>query len=249
MSTRDQTRRELKDLAKLAAVIPRERPSIPAAAPEHSGTGPSPSRVTVPPAIASVSTPPPFLPSAPPAFPVASVAPAPSVLSVAPAPPTRSGGSGIWAVLAGAGLAAAMVSGLVLGRALASHPAAASAVAPGSPITGHENLANEATESAATAAPPAASAVVGATVPPVTDTADDTHSVPPTTDNPPPTVTLRAPRPAHHAEARPATKPAGASAVSAPNTKAPAPAKVPATHPGATHDSLDDLIRKAAGSN
>lgn len=251
MSTRDQTRQELKDLARLAAAMPKEGPGMPPAVPESASGGLSASRVTVPPAIASVPSPPTLRPQRPSFFataPSASPAVQPvsraaALLALIPAP--GSGWRGAWAVVAGGTLAAAMVGGLLLGQALTSHPAAASATEPAG---------------TATAAAPETSAIPGAalsatvtptvsSIPTSTETAAAAPAPLPVTDN---SFTVRAPRPAHHAEPRPAPKPAVASAPppsSTPTTKAPPPAaKAPASHPGA-HDSLDDLIRKAAAGN
>src|SRR5271170_5872573 len=107
MSTRESTRQELRDLAKLAATMPRERPTpTPAPAPpaqrsmlQRPPTPSSISKLTVPPAVASI----------PPA-------------SRTVAPPTsrgKSGGRGVLLTSVVLGLAVAVGGGVTLGRTLA----------------------------------------------------------------------------------------------------------------------------------
>lgn len=250
MATRDQTRQELKDLAKLAVAMAKE-PSKPPTAPEASTSGITGSRVTVPPAVASMPTPP-GVTLRPPAFGGGASDPtgahpgarATTLRSLIPAP--NSGWRGAWAVIAGATLAAAMVGGLLLGKSLTSHSAA----------SGPDRASNAAAPSPESAVIPAlapAPAVTPSTLPqpaaPAPAATDTAGAAQPGADN---SFTVRAPRPVHHAELHPALKPGVASPAapaSASATKAATPAaKAPAAHP-ATHDSLDELIRKAAAGN
>jgi hypothetical protein len=115
MTTRQNMRRELQDLAKLASTIPAERPTPPP--PAHAlERPPTPSRVsvTIPPSVASI-----------PAIAVQSTS--------APRTAKRSRGSVIG--LAVAGLALAIVGGAAFGRTLAHRapPAAAAAAAAPAP--------------------------------------------------------------------------------------------------------------------
>jgi hypothetical protein len=110
MSTRQNMRRELQDLAKLAQTMPKERPT-PMPTPAKAFERPSiPSRdsVSVPPAIASV--------------PVS----VPAVSAVAQ--PKR--GRGLLVTLAAAGIAVAIVVGGAMGRTLAQRSAPAAAAKP-----------------------------------------------------------------------------------------------------------------------
>jgi hypothetical protein len=252
MSTRDETRRELKDLAKLAAVMPKERPTIPPpAASAHASSGVSPSRITVPPAIASVPAPPPLPPrsrsgpSSPPAFRSASLGP-PVLI-----PGARAKGSawlGLRAVAAGATLAGAMVGGLLLGQALASHPATASVAPPATTAIAGVPQISALPVPAATATVTATATTVVAAI--ATEVPAEAPPALVIADTSAPTVMVRAPRPVHHAEPRPIPKPLVATAPASivPATKTlPATKATPSRLPA--HDSLDDLIRKAAASN
>jgi len=224
MSTREQTRRDLKDLAKLAAAMPKEHSSsIPPHSTADSGSiAPGASRITVPPTVASLP-PPPALPRLPKA-----------VSGSVPRPPARSipavlaaaaaqGSSGLrngWLIAAGSTLVAAMVSGLLLGKSLSSHAATASAgdwPPRGASTAAFEGISAAEPQASAggtqgAGVPASAQAGVGAPAASVLEVCA-------------PVATFRAPRPSnHHAEAKPA---------------APRPV-------AARHDSLDDLIRKAA---
>jgi len=114
MTTRQNMRRELQDLAKLASTIPAERPTPPPSAPalERPST-PSRVSVTIPPSVASI--------------------PAITVQSAA-APRAAKRGRGSLIGLAVAGLALAIVGGAAFGRTLAHRsPPAAAAAAPAAP--------------------------------------------------------------------------------------------------------------------
>jgi hypothetical protein len=248
MTTRDQTRRELKDLAKLASVMPRERPSAPPPSGEQVSGPALPPPQTVAPytpvsaIVPSVPTPPghtPLPPTVLPSPPLALLAPSlPPGAAVLTVPPARAPlWRGLWAVGAGAAMAVAMVGGLLLGQALRSHPERAAArpaaqvVRPATP----EPPATTAETAAATAAPAS-----GAPSQTASDNVSDA-----------PAVTLRAPRPAHHAGAKGPLQPKAAvapSAASGGSDSKVAP-KAPQSHAAPAHDSLDDLIRKAASGN
>src|SRR5579862_9033393 len=132
MPTREDTRRELRELARLAEVIPRERTTIaPPALDPVPVSGSEPTMVAHPPLPTPAPTSSPLLGSSgflPPFTATDSIAPA--ATTTPPAAPS----SGRWGlrIAAGAGtLAAAMVGGLLLGQALASHPATHTAAASG----------------------------------------------------------------------------------------------------------------------
>jgi hypothetical protein len=271
MSTREQTRRQLKDLAKLAAAMtdtspstsvwdepPTERSSsVPPAAPGHAdGSG---SRATVPPAVASIPTPRAFTRPPRSFFPPASAVPSPHLgsPSVAIEATTSPSGRGARALMASATLAAAMVGGLLLGQALASHgppasakasPMGTSAAVSDSPGVTAKSALPTTAQASATAAGAPAPALAAST--PVVDApsaaAEPNVMVLPSANAA--TVTVRAPRPAHHAEARqvPVAPPPPANSPAA--AKAPPVTRAPASHAAPGHDSLDDLIRKAASN-
>ncbi|HXN32192.1 MAG TPA: hypothetical protein VN894_10030 [Polyangiaceae bacterium] len=231
MSTREQTRRDLQDLAKLAAAMPKEHSSSlpPRQLADYGSVAPGASRITVPPTVASLPPPPP-LPRLPRAFSVSGTPP-PQAWSIpaafAAAAAALRGSSrlrGTWLVAAGSTLVAALVSGLLLGQSLSSHAAAAStnespprSAAPAVAFDGV--LLAEPTAAVAPSpgagAPPGAAQTVTAVPSPAASVLEVCA----------PVATFRAPRPNHHSEPKPAPKPA-------------------AGH----HDSLDDLIRKAASN-
>ncbi len=228
--------------------MPKEHSSgIPARQlPDHGSWAPGASRITVPPTVASVP-PPPALPRPPRAFSVSGPPPAWSIataLTAAMAAIKESvGPRGSWLLAGGSTLVAAMISCLFLGQTLSSH-------APDGSTNG---------DSPHTALPPAPESVLivgapGAATPPGSGTVQATGptvaaSAPPVSGAPSvlevcaPAATFRAPRPNHHSEhpadAKPAPKPVASAApvVSAVMAKAPR-----------SHDSLDDLIRKAASN-
>jgi hypothetical protein len=187
MATRDETRRELRELAKLAGVMPKERSTI---------NPPAPERASGPPPVPTFAH---SLPSSPvtgglgtsqafttPLTPSDSIAPAAS--NTAPAADT-SGGRWGWAAAAGGTLVAAMVGGLLLGQALASHPGAHATVSGSTtPVETHSATGAAAAATTPSSAPVALEAPVAAE--PTTMVVTDTGG---------PAVTVRSPRPAHHA--------------------------------------------------
>lgn len=100
MSTRDHTRQELRDLAKLAATMPRELPTPPPPpALQRPPTPSSVSKLTVPPAVVSI----------PPA----------SMTLAPPRAGKRGGRTGALVVSVALGLSVAVAGGVTLGRTLA----------------------------------------------------------------------------------------------------------------------------------
>ncbi len=249
-STRENMRRELKELAKLAETMGKERPATAeteASASHYSGglqrpsTPASSSRVTVPP-VAFPSTPAPF------ASPLSS--------DIGAEPRKRSG---FMAVVIGGSLAAALVGGAVVGKSLAGRPttaeipaetkAAAGLAAPAEPTPiAAPPPAAEQTEAPVVAATPAAAAVKN---PPSLNAAAPMA----------PAVHKHAPKPvaAPIAAAKPAvaTAPAAAAAASdpaAPPAAAAKPVAAVAPKPAAKGaagggDSLEDLIRKEVAAS
>ena len=269
MSTREQTRRELKDLAKLAEAMTDTSPatsvwsqpwterssSVPPSAPSRASGTSRKSRGAVPPAVDSAPTPHAFSRSPRSFFPPATAGAVPAASAAAILARARISPRG--ALMAGATLAAAMVGGLLLGQALSPHGGAASTKARAS-----------GTAAATSESPRVATGVVlPVAVQPSgpSPAAAATAALPIGFDEPaaagapsaivvasasPAPLTVRAPRPVHHAEVRPAPKPADvvppANAIAA---KASPVTKTPASHPApAGHDSLDELIRKAASN-
>jgi hypothetical protein len=153
MTTRDTTRRELRDLARMAATMPREVSPPPAPAKNASPPRPpapsSASRITVPPASASI----------PPA-------------SRTVEPPSRRPRGGrstlLWSSL-GAGLAIAMVGGVTLGRTLAHHQTTAGASVPALPPAVVDATPSPVVPATATAAPAAVLPAVTAPQPAARD--------------------------------------------------------------------------------
>jgi hypothetical protein len=240
-------RQTLRDLARLADGMPMDRPSAPPPALESGVAEARDSRVTVPPAVASVPPPRPAFP--PPAAPTSSgilvdatvqLAPiTPAFAAVALEAPASDGpiGRGTWALMI-ATLAVALLGGLLLGQALTSHPASAgSAGADDFAVTSpglaadHHSPAMNSTFSRASAALSSAPA----DSPPAAPVAADpgAPSVP--------AMTLRAPRPAHHAlvhsapKAAASTSPAGDPAIAAPKGSRPVQT---------ARDSADDPVRR-----
>jgi hypothetical protein len=111
MATRDGTRQELRDLAKLAATMPRERPTPPPPPSLQRPLTPSAATLTVPPAVASIP---------------------PASLTLPPFQAKKRGRAGVLAVSVVLGLSVAVVGGVTLGRTLARHtpPTVAAAPAP-----------------------------------------------------------------------------------------------------------------------
>ncbi len=190
MATREDTRRELRELAKLAEVIPKERTTIAPPAPEPmSGAleGGSPfASFGAPPVSQTSASQPGFLS---PLGPSDSIAPA---ATSTPPSALTSGKPWGWVVAGGGTLVAAMVGGVLLGQALASHPSshASTAAAAGATDTRAE---------LSTVAKPIAPTPVAAAAPVATTAPAETANTLVVTDEGAPAVTVRSPRPAHHA--------------------------------------------------
>jgi len=248
MSTRDNMRRELKELAKLAETMGKESPvdaaaagrdvDFPMAGLERPPTPASSSRVSVPPFAT---------PTAPPVFDI-------------PEPQQRSGKrTGFIAVVVGASLAAALVGGAFVGKSLAggtTTPAvapitAAAAIAP-PPVVAPPAAAPQPPAAPDPAAAPPVNAGVAAVAPTsVTKTAAPApaaaapihkHWAKPATPATKPVVAAAAAAPASAGDAVAAPKAAApAAAAAAPGLAKPKPAPASA---GGSSDSLEDLIRK-----
>jgi hypothetical protein len=252
MGTREETKRSFQDLAKMASVMPKERPSLPV-----GPDGVSPAETPAPP----MGTPPmgngseslaTHLQSAPSASvqtPMATVLPSRPVALLAPSLPPGAAivtaqtlrppaWRGAWAVVMGAAMAVAMVGGLLLGQSLRSHQKAVASGQTVAPTSA--TVAEPPTTTVAAAPPPTAIATPPPSEPPAESPSEET----------PPPVTVKAPRPVHHAEPKGSAKALAAApapaAASIPGTKA--SLKASPSH-SASHDSLDDLIRKSAAGN
>lgn len=241
MDTRDTLRRELKDLARLAATMPKDGAAA-QPAPVHRPTlqrPPTPSsisKLTVPPAVASV--------------------PPPAPAAAERVSNKRRGTLGVALVM---GLAVAIGGGAALGRTLArraSPPAAAAGIKVvtfGTPAAVNTSPSTNASSTSATpgaaAAPPTASPE-GTTV--------SAAALPAAAPAPAAAKPWAAPRRTWRPAPRtaPVAKTAStiAAATSAAESPAPtvpaspaatAPAAPPAPKPAATTDSLDEAIRKA----
>jgi hypothetical protein len=238
MSTRENMRRELKELARLAETMGKERTS--------DSWHPADERPSSPPGLSSVSVPPVVPPSIPP--PVAA-----SVPVEVPFRNRKRGG--VLAVVVGASLAAALMGGAVLGRSFAPHPVAAAAAAnPPPPAETPLAIPTAPSLSAIVAAhgvadpqpdpvePPAAVAVptpnAGAAAPPPAKRRGPTSVAAPRHAS-------KAPPPAIAAPATPAAP--AAAALPAAAKPAAAAANIPAA-PAPASDSLDDMIRKAVAA-
>jgi hypothetical protein len=181
MPTREDTRRELRELARLAEVIPKERTTIaPPAFDTAAISGSEPTMVAHSPAGTPAPSSSPLVGSQAfmPSF-GATDSIAPAATSTPPAAPTSGLG---WRIAAGGGtLAAAMIGGLLLGQALASHPASHAAAAAGASDM-------HADSPAVVKAPPAPPPAPPETAAPLVVTDEGATA-----------VTVKAPRPAHHA--------------------------------------------------
>jgi S-DNA-T family DNA segregation ATPase FtsK/SpoIIIE len=246
MSTRDNMRRELKELAKLAETMGKDSPAastaaqapdsiaFPAAASlERPVTPASSSRVSVGPFATS---------TAPPVF-------------ETPEPSKPSGSrTGFIAVVVGAGLAVALVGGAFVGKSLAGSSgsavapvtAAAAAIAPQTPVAAPPEVAVALPPAAVPQAPPVRDPAIPApTASPVSASgaASPAGGGAPVHKHTPKAATpVKAPVFAAVA----ATTPANASdGVAAPKpVGGPALAKPKAASAGGGGDSLEDLIRK-----
>jgi hypothetical protein len=247
MSTREDMRRELKELAKLAETMGKETPAEPA--PDLEGDVAYPAamlqRPATPASSSRVSVPPFATPTLPPVF-----DPGDELR------PRSAKRTGIIAVLVGASLAAALVGGAFFGRSLAGGSGAsvppvtaAAAVAPQTPVTPPVEaptpppaVAPQAPAAPDPIAPPAVAAVAPKATPPA-------HKQPQHAAVAKPAA---APKPAVASAASNPQPPAPASdAASSPKTAAAAPAAAPLAKPkpaaasaGGGTDSLEDLIRK-----
>lgn len=228
MSTRESTRRELQDLAKLAATMPKERPTPAPQATERVAAKPPRPNLQRPPTPSSISV------TVPPA--VASIPPPSAVAPAATSAGTKRRGGFVLSMALG--LAVAIVGGAALGRTLAhraAKPAAAAAV---------QNVA-----------PPPASATPAADTPPA-PTAAAAPSTPATATQPAVTPPGPTPQPVAAAavpHAAPAVAPKAAAFVPKRTVKPATAAKsslnanVPASGSGAK-DPLEEAIRKAVAS-
>jgi hypothetical protein len=255
MSTREDMRRELKELAKLAETMGKETPAEPAAdlGSDVAYPGAMLQRPSTPASSSRVSVPPFATPTLPPVFdPGDGLRP-------------RSGKrTGIIAVLVGASLAAALVGGAFVGRSLAGGSGAsvppvtaAAAVAPQAPVTppAEAPAPPPAVAPQAPAAPdPVAAPTVAAVTPKATSPAA-TPAAAPAHKQPQHAAVAKpsaAPKPAVASAASNPQPPAPASdSASAPKTAAAAAAAPPLAKPkpaaapaGGGSDSLEDLIRK-----
>jgi hypothetical protein len=218
MGTRESTRQELRDLAKLAATMPKERPTPTpvATAPlqrptlQRPPTPSSISKLTVPPAIASIP---------------------PASRTLEPPTSRKGGGRGVLMTSIVLGLAVAVGGGVTLGRTLAHRtpPAAAASdakvVSFGTPAAAPPPATAAAPLPAPAPVPVAAAATATATAAAVPATATAA------------TVTTAAPKPAAAAR-RYWPRPAAAKPA----------ANVPASTSGGAKDSLDEAIRRAVAS-
>ncbi len=277
MTTRDQTRRELKNLAKLAESMTDPPPvSVPRSSrqswtlpkfPRPPAPGParatsSGARGTMPPVVASVPP-----PSDVPGFQRsrfgAALPQARSLILPPSGGEAAEVGRSSWAVMAGATISAALVGGLLLGQALSSQGTTGARAAHTRRATATEQP--HTLSIAPDVNPPSPPALLGAATamptfaPPAFPGAEQPPSAAPGSAAPvvanPLALTVCAPRPVHHSEARPAPKPAepaaGAAGVANPLGKTAAltaPSKPPAHQVAPKHDSLEDLIRKAAAN-
>jgi hypothetical protein len=242
MATRDQIRRELQNLAKLADVIPKARLDGGSA---HSG--PTGDSLMLPPDIDPDET---TVMASP--IHAESVEPSPRAApfsshgvsdSIAPAAATAAsvvagGGRGALALVGGT-LIVALLGGLLLGQALASHPVAASGA--GEPVAGPSVTVTQARTAAAAPAPAPPTPVAPAVADPAPAPAPPASTLV-VTDSDAPAVTVRSPRPAHHGEGRTSPK-AAANASSAGS-----PTKASSHPPSAAHDAFLDTVRKSTSN-
>jgi len=259
-TTREEMRRELKELTKLAETMRKEAapdsrpPYAHLLEPENNLAPPTPDR---PLSVSSVTVPPVVQPSVP-----------PPATDVDDFPPLRRGRKGLMAVAVGGALVVALVGGAAVGRSVTSHRAAANAAIPVStgPVQGplvvdppQDPLPAQAPPAQAPADPPAPPVVAA-----VAAAANPAPATPPAAT---PAAHRRAGGGAPHRAAKLAAAPKSAAgdapAAAAENdAPAPAPAKAtpvakaavvplaaPAAAPaGGSNDSLEDMIRKAVAS-
>ncbi|HEY1694263.1 MAG TPA: hypothetical protein VGG39_18970 [Polyangiaceae bacterium] len=231
MGARESTRQELRDLAKLAGTMPKDRTAPPPAI----ASAPAPSRPALqrPPTPSSVSK-----LTVPPA--VASIAPASRTV----APPTgraRRGGRGVVLTSLVIGLVVAVTGGVTLGRTLARRSAVATS-GPATPVV----------VAGAPAPPPASPPAEGnaalTAVPAAVASPPPAPSPSPATTSAPLATTL-----ATSVGARavpPASKVAPRRSGWRPTPRSAAAARLPVSAAVATggKDSLDEAIRKAVAS-
>jgi hypothetical protein len=249
MTTREQTRRELKNLARLAEEMPNGHSSSipPRHLPDSRRSGSGTSRITMPPTVASVPPPPPPRaarkplassgPSHTKSIPAALVA---AAVAVGPSSEWRRG----WLVAACSTVFAAMVSGLLLGQSLSSHAATGS-----TNESAHRGSTLGGIEMAGAAAPGFGGQAAGASLAQTVAPVSAAPSVLEVTGNCAPAATVRATRAPHHFDAKAAPRPVASTSSAITLAMKPSPAvRVSASRSGTARDSLDDLIRKAAGN-
>jgi hypothetical protein len=242
MSTRDETRRDLRDLAKLASAVPTDRHSESQQVPANHSGGWTGSHITVPPAVASLPArrPPPPLSTGSLSYATRRASWPVAVFRTAFG--EGSGWRGIWSVLAGGTLAAAMVGGVLLGQTLTSRLSPESAAEPSA-------NANASPPEAETPAVPSIRATAAAATPEIPTVPSPTAL--PVSVEASVSPNLHAPHPPpHHVEFRqPPPRPVIVIAPppNAAAAKAP-PAKPPAARSNA-QDALEELIRKAASGS
>lgn len=252
-TTREDMRRELKELTKLAETMRKE--AVPESRPpyahlldgEQNIAPPTPDR---PLSVSSVTVPP-----------VVPQSLAPSTADVDDFPPVRRGRKGFVAVGVGAALVIALVGGAAVGRSVTSHRAAANAIpvstgpvqAPLVVEPPQDPQAAQAPAAQPPAEPPAQAAapVVNPTPAQVTTPQVSTPAV---RRRPAAAAAHKAAKPAAAvAKAAPASDAAGDNEAPAPVKAAPAPpvakaAAAAAPAGGGSNDSLEDMIRKAVAS-
>jgi hypothetical protein len=240
MSTRDDTRRDLRDLAKLASAAPTDRPSASQQVPANPG-GWTGSHITVPPAVASVLArrPPPPISTGSLSYPTRRASWPVAVFRTAFG--EGSGWRGIWSVLAGGTLAGAMVGGVLLGQTLTSRFSPESGAQPGA----------NANASPPEAEPPSPLATAAAATPEIPTLPSPTALPVSVEASVNPNLRAAAPHaPLHHIEFRQPPPRQVIVIAPPPNTAAPKapPAKPPAARSN-PQDALEELIRKAASGS
>jgi hypothetical protein len=183
MGTRESTRQELRDLAKLAATMPKERPTPVAAAPARRPTlqrPPTPSsisKLTVPPAVASIP---------------------PASRTLEPPTSRKGGGRGVLMTSIVLGLAVAVGGGVTLGRTLAHRAPSAAAASDAKAVTFGTPAAAPPPATAAAPLPAPAPAPVAAAATATATAAAAATAATVTTAAPKPAAAARryAPRPA-----------------------------------------------------
>jgi hypothetical protein len=264
MSSRDQMRRELKDLAKLASALPRDHESPTSAVGADRASG---SRVTVPPSVATVPPPrarrplPRVTPPPPRARPGNArevvIPPAPAVPFLTYMFPKKasSEAGGGWAAIVLSTLAVAMIGGLALGQVLTSRgttkvESAATKSSTAAPPNARESTGSADGETAARSGLSPMGAFAATPMPPPIPTA-----IMITGACPPASVAVRAPRPTHHTVplqaqvARPSSPASPPPSTSAPAQGASAVRGNTTPKGRSGRDALEDLIRRVASGS